>query len=232
MFNATKAQVPARGMVAAGLLLAAALTLGAAQAQAALVWNQPTDFSTTYASQYDPNSFHDFATTYDDFTLGSATDITRVTWVGGYFNTAVQAPINSFELQFWSDAAGQPGSSLMDYVIPGTAGESYLEDNGGASIYSYAADLGSAFQASAGTQYWLSIVANVDFPPQWGWESGTGGDGVAYQSFFGAAGQAPTDMAFTLCGTGSSVTPEPSSGGLLCLGLLGAGLLAARIRRS
>ena len=63
-----------------------------------------------------------------------------------------------------------------------------------------------------GVQYWLSIVPDIGFPPQWGWESGTGGDGAAYQCFLGSCGPITTnDLAFTLLGAAVSNTPEPSS---------------------
>jgi hypothetical protein len=60
-------------------------------------------------------------------------------------------------------------------------------------------------------------VANIGVPPQWAWESGTGGDGVAYQNFFGSLNPLSVDNAFTLS---SASVPEPSAGVLVGGGLL------------
>jgi hypothetical protein len=86
------------------------------------------------------------------------------------------------------------------------------------------------FNAAAGTEYWISVVPDLGFPPEWGWETGTGGDGVSIQDFFGVRTQLKTDVAFTIFGTANTGTPEPFS-----LELMGAGLLAlglAKFRRN
>jgi hypothetical protein len=216
------------------MILSAGMLVGVLPARAdVMLWNQPTDLSQTWASQYDPIQFQNFGTVYDNFTLGSASSITGVEWVGAYFNPPAAGPITSFEVQFWSDAAGQPGISLADYVIPGNASETFLSnDNLGSPAYTYAVGLGTPFDAAAGTQYWLSVVADLAFPPQWGWETGTGGDGTSFQDFFGSRSPIGNDMAFTLRGVeGIPPVPEPASVGLLGLGLISSGFIAWRRRR-
>jgi hypothetical protein len=78
-------------------------------------------------------------------------------------------------------------------------------------------DLSLPFQALAGTTYWLSIQATLNYPPQWGWYQGRGGEGVAYQDYsFGENGVIPTDLAFSLASV-----PEPITILLLSFGLIG-----------
>jgi len=82
------------------------------------------------------------------------------------------------------------------------------------------------FDAAGGTTYWLSIVPDLAFPPQWGWENSNVGDGAGVQTFFGSTGPITSDSAFTLNGTVGAV-PEP-----ITLSLFGAGLVgAAAVRR-
>ncbi len=189
------------------------------------VYSQPWDGSgNLFASQNDTSSggFGPFATAYDNFTLAATSTVTQAAWVGGYFNTASQAPISGFTLTFWSDNAGQPGSPLKTESIAGTANETFMADTGGSAVYSYSATLPTPFKATADTHYWLSVVPDLSYPPQWGWATGTGGDGVSYNDFFGSRTQAPGDLAFTL--KGSSIIPEASTmigfGGLVLGGLL------------
>lgn len=76
----------------------------------------------------------------------------------------------------------------------------------------------------------MSVVPDLGFPPQWVWEAGTGGDGVAVQDFFGVRSQLTSDLSFALIGNQLNNTPEP-----LSFGLMGAGLVAlgfAKIRRN
>ena len=74
--------------------------------------------------------------------------------------------------------------------------------------------------------YWASVVPDLGFPPQWGWASGTGGDGISYQDFFGTRTQLGSDMAFAIDGT--QVTPEPGTLIMLGTGILG---IAGTLRR-
>ena len=56
---------------------------------------------------------------------------------------------------------------------------------GGFPAYTYSIALPD-WVVNAGTQYWYSVYPDLAFPPQWGLSSGTGGDGISYQDFFGA----------------------------------------------
>jgi hypothetical protein len=154
--------------------------------------------------------------------LPQAALITGAEWQGGYFLPPLSGPpsITAFTLTFWSDVGGQPGSPLMSYFIPGTANETFVGPGpgltaGGNLIFDYQTDLPTPFLAQGGVIYWLSIVPDLVFqqnPPitvgQWGWHTGTGGDGISMQDFLGTRFTNPNDLAFTLTG---EFIPEPAS---------------------
>jgi hypothetical protein len=207
------------------IAFAAAFLMMAAVASPAQVYFQNPTFNGAFSSQNDTNGLGVFAQVYDNFTLGSTTNLSSVEWIGSYFNPPVQGPITAWTVQFYSDNAGQPGSLLYSTNVAGTAGETFLGlDNVGDPTYIYGLNVN--FTAAAGTQYWLSVYPDLGFPPQWGWETGTGGDGISYQDFFGARTQLASDESFALF-AGTS-TPEPSTLIMLGTGILG---LAGTLRR-
>jgi len=136
------------------------------------------------ASQNDTAFYGNFATTYDNFHLGGT------------------AP-----------PAGQPGALLANWVITGPGNENFIGPVNGTLMFSYDLALGSSYTVSNGTQYWLSLVPDLAYPPQWGWASGTGGEGIAYQDFQSVRGQLSNDMAFTLLGNGNSFDEVQFIGG-------------------
>ncbi len=185
-----------------------------------LVYVQNTDFGGAYASQNDPTFFGNFATAYDNFGLASTTHVSDVLWIGSYFGGT--GSITGFTLTIYADNAGVPGTQVYTTGdVAGNAHEAFIgTDSAGNPTYVYG--LTTAFTATGGSTYWMSIVPDLAFPPQWGWETGTGGDGASYGCFFGTCGSNPNDLSFALA------TPEPGSITLLVTGLL---TLGAGIRR-
>ncbi len=162
-----------------------------------------------------------------DFTLASDADITSVQWTGSYFNPPTQATITAFTVDFYADSGGTPGALLQSFNVAGTNGESSLgNDSAGDPTYAYSMNVN--FISTAGTKYSLSIVQmDVSVSPTMGVRHGTGGDGIAYQDFFGTLSEVTSDMAFQLNGT---TVPEPISVGLMGSVVVALGL--AKLRRN
>jgi len=203
---------------AVALVLASTISAGAS---AATLYDQSYDGSSALvASQNDTGGGNgNFATVYDNFKLAGGGNITGLSFTGGYFNPGPPGNITAFTVKFYADNAGQPGSAVSTTSISGNGGESC-----GGAICTYSLALN--FAAAAGTQYWLSIVPDVAFPPQWGWATGNNGDSLAYQDFFGSRTALTADTAFTL--TGTTAVPEPATWALM---LGGFGLAGAALRR-
>jgi hypothetical protein len=198
-----------------------------AGASAATLYDQPWDGTgTATGSQNDTGGGNgNFATVYDNFTLGGAATITGVSFKGGYFNPPSSGSIARFTIAFYADNAGQPGSALSTFFISGDGGENGCATAGPSLACNYS--LAVNFGAAAGTQYWMSIVPDVSFPPQWGWEAGLNGDGRSFQDFFGSRSELTSDMAFTLSGN-AAVVPEPATWAMM---LGGFGMAGAAVRR-
>jgi hypothetical protein len=155
--------------------------------------------------------------------------VTGVSWRGEFFNGPFNGPhgdITGFTVNFWADSSNAPGGLLASTFIAGAANEILV----GGLLYDYSATVAD-FAASAGVQYWLSIVPDLGFLPQWGWKPGTGGDARAYQDFLGDRFVRETDLTFTLTGKTGKAASVPDSGvTLLYSGLAMAALALVRRR--
>ena len=201
--------------------------LGISAAAGAQVYVQPYDSSGfALASQNDTSAggVGNYATVYDNFTLSGDTTIASLSFTGLYFNPGVVGTTTSFQVQFYDDSAGQPGSSLFSSTVPGNGGES-CDTSGANPVCTYS--LAVNFAALSGTPYWLSIISNSDVAPQWGWGRGSGGDGGAVHIFFGEGTATQADLAFSLF---APAVPEPSTWAMMLLGFGAAGAALRRAR--
>jgi len=190
-------------------LLTAAFFTGMAYSTE-LLYDQPAGAAGGgVASQNAPNAFGPQYTAFDNFSLPMGAFITSVQWEGAYSAMPISV-ITQFQIMLLADNGGLPGGVLRTYDIPGNAGETFVGTSVGFFDYSYLVNLPTAFGVTANTKYWLSIQPTVDFPPQWFWREGTGGDGVSAQINLAVSSNPSLiaeDDAFSL--TGTSV-PEPS----------------------
>lgn len=155
-------------------------------------------------SQNAPNAYGDNYLAFDNFVLTTDALVTEVQWHGVFTSPGLRRPITEFEITFWSDDAGLPGEPLQSYVIPGIAGEEFVDGSSAALGFRYHTELPTPFEAESNTTYWLSIQPTLDFPPQWSWRQGINGDGLAAQivrSISPDPSPLQTDLAFTLLGT-------------------------------
>jgi PEP-CTERM motif len=210
-------------------LVFAGLLVCAGSANAGVLYSQPWDGgSNLLASQNDTTGGNgNFATVYDQFTLSSASDVEDLEWTGGYFNPPNQGPITAWTITFYANNAGAPGAVLNTLNFTNTGNETFVGNVNDFPIYTYSETFPS-YDLAAGT-YFVSVVPDLGFPPQWGWATGTGGANSAYQTFFGSTNPLDESMAFDV--TGSAI-PEPSTWVMMVAGFTGLGFAAFRARRS
>jgi hypothetical protein len=172
------------------------------------------------SSWWDPVGSDSDQYVWDDFTIASNQSITDIQWYGGYDPTILfgaGAAVNFSVKIYPSIAAGtQPDVTnlpLVSYLTNNNAGETLYGMVGGINIYSYSFTLPAAFNAVAGTKYWLQVEAYENGTPDWGLALGTGGDGKHFKRTVSLLGDpikysvGSGDAAFTLSGPVPAMPP-------------------------
>ena len=202
-------------------VLLALVTAMPAAASTTLV-TQNTDLNFGVISQNDLGGQGNYATAYDNFRINGDYKLTFMQWTGSYYNPAQQGPITGWTVTFYNDNGGQPGGACCTVQVAGTANESFLGfDHVGDPTFNYSLDLGGICCFLNGVEYWVSVVPDLQYPPEWAWESSSDGDGISYQDYYSQRLFHNNDLAFSLVGDPCDPTPEPGS-----LVMLGSGLLA------
>lgn len=200
--------------------VAAGLCVGAAGvSQAAVVFEQLPDYTNAYFSDSAGN--FPYQAIAENFSLGTSTSIGAVGCWGVYFTNNIQ--VDNFTVKIYADSFGLPGTLLYSGAPTSTTSIDTGVDAFGVDVYETTMTLGSAFNASAGTQYWVSIINSTGLGSDWGWVTSSSDSVGAFTLDYGGS--------WNPLGTSSSLrlydVPAPSSLALLGLG----GLIAGRRRR-
>ncbi|MBS1716210.1 MAG: PEP-CTERM sorting domain-containing protein [Armatimonadetes bacterium] len=189
----------------------AAVLSSSALASSVLYFNNIDGSGNAYASQNDTNTYGTYAIVYASF--NAVGTINEALWVGEYFNPAQQGQITGFTLNFYGDNAGSVGSLVSSQHFNGNSSEAFYGNYGGFDSYLYDQAITPVSWNGDG---WVSIVADLGFPPQWGIAGGVN-NRLGYQDFFGSVSQLGQSIALQL--NGDTAVPEPASMAALGLGV-------------
>lgn len=203
-------------------LLVVLVLLPTPRLSAASLYSQPPDPNNgtiLKSAWYPPDGMDGDEYAFDSFVLGSTQTITEIHWRGGYTNYksgAGKSPVSDFTVTLYGPGLvdSEPALTyLVQYQVGGNAGETPAGTFAGTDMYDYAYVLPTPFQAQGGTKYWLQIEASqgvtpfYGWPPDWGFQVGTGGNGTHFQIIIGGTlggGNQRvilgSDTAFTLLG--------------------------------
>lgn len=199
------------------LIAALACLAALGHAQTPQPWNGA---NTSRISQQHPFTLQYYHQAFDDFTLATPTVFSSLCWTGA--RTSGFNPLLGFEISLYTDNAAFPGPSALFWrtYVAGPANETFAGAPGGVDFYNYHASW-QGVALGPGT-YWLSIVGQMEQPPQWSWANSNIGNGLAFydgQPLFGE------DMAFKV---NCNPVPEPGTIGLAIAAL---GTAAGKMRR-
>lgn len=206
--------------------------LGGGPARAGVIYSQPLTGTPADQFGYDSNGPTSLPSSpertaqqiADNFSLLSATAASGIQWYGSYYSSIAPANI-TFQIRFFADAAGKPGSLLDQQSVAVTGVPTGFANEDGDRILAYQAAL-TPLPLAGGTPYWVSILENDPATTTiWAWTFSQDGDGtVGYRtSEAGSWLTVPPSanrhrgMAFTLTDTDAprppavAAVPEPAT---------------------
>ncbi len=187
------------------------------------------DETVGWLSDYDGNTYVDFAEQADDFVLAEGANVVADLHWWGVYSTGNTAGADSFTIRIYEDDEGTPGLGAF-FELTGVAPvrAEYGTDDFGLTIYEYSLDI-APLELAAGSTYWFAVMNDTsnDTNDDWYWSQAAEAGNTWTRIAQDAAWQEElnVELAFQLTGT-RAVVPEPAS-----LSLLGLGLLSLAYRR-
>ncbi|MEZ4654142.1 MAG: hypothetical protein R3E12_11300 [Candidatus Eisenbacteria bacterium] len=185
-----------------------ALVMVCGPASGAVLFEQPPRPEGGYfhSAWWDPDGSNYDEYVWDRFVLTTAADIDSIRWRGAYDPAHGGGPfVVDFTVAIYAASVGgsQPDVShppLVEYQVGGTAGETYVGDFGGESMYDYRFALPVPFHAEANVPYWVQIEGWQNGFPSWSLAAGSGADNYHFRCQHTTAsrdGGPPTGCYFT-----------------------------------
>lgn len=202
--------------VTGGVILAA--LAGVASSQTIVFENLP---DRTNGGVADNSGFAPENRAADNFSLASNKTIGSIQFWGLWFNNLVG--VENFTAVFYGDEGGSPGSVLATISLTNVVSSTTGIDVFGFDEYLHTADLATAFDAEAGSTYYLSIFndSGLGDDGTWAWESSAAEDIGWLSQDFGSTFDSDDRVggfAFRLINV-----PTPASAALLAFGGLACG---------
>lgn len=143
----------------------------------------------------------------DDFVLAADASIGSIRFWGGYFDSNVPYA-DDFTVRIYErTGAGLPGAELLTTTLSSLVRTDTGVDAFGIDEYMYEADLDTAFSATAGVEYMISILnsgGDLNTDTSWVWETGDTNPAATVGTALTPVGGGPwqverfADMAFEL----------------------------------
>jgi len=128
-------------------------------------WDEPPDLNGLAMTSEIISEFRYESETANDFYSSASVTILEAVWWGEYYSGG-EPDVSAFNLRFYDDSDGTPGSLIAEYLESSQVDAIYIGQGIGGPIYEYHAPV--SVDIGVGS-YWFSVQAcDHVFPPQWG----------------------------------------------------------------